>query len=236
MLVGLGNFFFRYRNLLVPLAFALVLLPGPRIFGDPYLPLIAGAGIALLGQIVRALTIGLKYIVRGGRNRRVYAEDLVTDGIYSHTRNPMYVGNLLILAGLAVASNSWIVVLVAIPLAVLVYVSIVAAEENFLRGKFGPGYDEYARAVPRWLIKFRGLGETLGSSEFHWRRLLVKEYGTTAAWIVAISVTAWISFRYSTGAAPTGALRTTLFVCVAIVAVFWLAARWLKKSRTVVAD
>ena len=116
MLVGLGNFFFRYRNLLVPLAFALVLLPGPRIFDDPYLPLIAGAGIALLGQIVRAMTIGLKYIVRGGRNRRVYAEDLVTDGIYSHTRNPMYVGNLLILAGLAVASNSWIVVLVAIPL------------------------------------------------------------------------------------------------------------------------
>ncbi|MGH8311460.1 MAG: methyltransferase family protein, partial [Steroidobacteraceae bacterium] len=105
-MIAIGNFLFRYRNAVFPLAFALVFLPGPRLFPDPRAALGLGASVALAGQAIRAITIGLKYIIRGGRERRVYAEDLVTDGLYAHTRNPMYVGNLLILAGIAVASNS----------------------------------------------------------------------------------------------------------------------------------
>ena len=142
-----------------------------------------GAAFAILGQLVRAGTIGLRYIVRGGRGGRVYADDLVTEGIYSHCRNPMYVGNILIVIGVALASNSLTTLLVALPLVVLAYAAIIAAEEQFLRDKFGAGFEDYCRDVPRWLPRFKGLGTTLSQSQFHWRRLLVKEYGTPFGWI-----------------------------------------------------
>ena len=94
---------------------------------------------------MRAGTIGLVYIIRGGKNRRVYAKDLVTEGVYAHSRNPMYVGNVLILSGVAITSNCWTTVLVAMPVTAFVYRAIVAAEENYLRGKFGPAFDDYCR-------------------------------------------------------------------------------------------
>src|SRR5678815_5444661 len=67
---------------------------------------LAGLLIALSGQVLRAVTIGLEYIIRGGRNRQVYAEKLVTGGMFAHCRNPLYVGNFLVLVGLGVASCS----------------------------------------------------------------------------------------------------------------------------------
>jgi hypothetical protein len=83
----------------------------------------------------------------------VYAEDLVTSGV-AHCRNPMYVGNLLMLAGVAMGSNSWTCVLVAIPVFTFVYMAIVAAEETFLRDKFGAAFDGYTRDVPRWIPRW----------------------------------------------------------------------------------
>ena len=235
-LAAAGDFLFRFRNALVPFAFTLVLVPGPRIAPDPLLPLLGGALLAAVGQGLRALTIGLKYIVRGGRQRRVYADDLVTDGIYSLTRNPMYAGNVLIVSGVAAASNSLLCLAIGVPAAAVFYSAIVAAEERYLRAKFGPGYDEYAAAVPRWGIRMAGLAEALASSEFHWRRLLVKEYGTTTAWVLTLCAAAWVSFLRTTGDAPDGGLRTALVACCAAILVFWALARWLKKSRSIVAD
>ncbi len=235
-MVAIGNFFFHFRNALFPVAFLLVLLPGQRLFGDSLHAAAAGLLVAFAGQFVRAATIGLRYIIRGGKNRRVYAEDLVTEGIYSHSRNPMYVGNLLILAGVAIASNSWTCVAVAVPLFVFIYLAIVAAEEAYLRQKFGPAFDAYTRDVPRWLLRIRGLGATLAESEFHWRRVLVKEYGTPTGWLMGIGVIAlWNLWRENAIAERQGAVRAVIASMI-VVAVFWGVARFMKKSRTIVAD
>src|SRR5689334_17580921 len=136
-----------------PVACLPLFLPGPEPFEDTWLATLLGALVALLGQLVRGITIGFRYVIRGGRGRRVYAEDLVTDGVYAHVRNPMYVGNLLIVAGVAIAANSWPTLLIGIPLAVFMYVCIVAAEEQYLRGRFGEAFDAYCHDVPRWLPK-----------------------------------------------------------------------------------
>ncbi|MBC7945761.1 MAG: isoprenylcysteine carboxylmethyltransferase family protein [Burkholderiales bacterium] len=235
-LVDVGNALFRWRNTLFPFACALVFLPGPRVFADPIDALAPGAAIAFLGQLVRSMTIGLRYIIRGGRNRRVYAEDLVTEGLYAHTRNPMYIGNLLILAGVALASNSWVCLAIAVPLFVFVYVAIVAAEENFLRAKFGTSFDAYRRNVPRWSVRWRDFGKTLGSMEFNWRRVLVKEYGTPVGWITGLCALGLIRLQ-SPDVAAAYPRATTLLYSILIVAVLaWLTARWLKKARIVVAD
>src|SRR5690242_16077521 len=68
MLTEAGNFLFRYRNSLFPVACVLLFLPGPDPFPDAMQAAAAGAVVALLGQIIRGATIGLRYVVRGGRN------------------------------------------------------------------------------------------------------------------------------------------------------------------------
>ena len=77
----------------------------------------------------------------------MYAKDLVTDGIYAHVRNPMYLGNLLIAAGICLLYGSPWLYAGMFPFFVLVYVSIVAEEERFLASKFGDGYAAYCESV-----------------------------------------------------------------------------------------
>lgn len=236
MLIGIGNFLFRYRNGIFPLTFALLLLPGPDLFADPVQAAILGAIVAALGQLVRVLTIGLDYIVRGGRQGKVYADGLVISGIYAHTRNPMYVGNITIAIGLALASNSWATVIVTVPLVCFVYSAIVAAEENYLRGKFGAAFDEYCRNVPRWLPRLGALWSTFSGATFHWRRVIVKEYGTPAGWIAAVcAVTLYNMWDTGTWDSRSSGVRT-VYIVIAVTFVLWLLARVLKKTRALSAD
>jgi len=146
-MVKFGNLLFHNRNWLFPLFYIILFIPSPEVFTNPVTAMVIGFSITLLGQIIRIITIGLVYIVRGGRNRTVYADNLVTTGIFSHCRNPLYVGNILILAGLGVASNSIIFIAIATPLFIFFYQAIVRAEENFLRNKFGHEFTDYCSRV-----------------------------------------------------------------------------------------
>ena len=74
--------------------------------------------------------------------------ELTQTGPYAHTRNPLYLGSMLIAAGFALALLSWPVALVlAIGFAVI-YIPVIASEERFLRATF-PDFDDYCRRVPR---------------------------------------------------------------------------------------
>jgi protein-S-isoprenylcysteine O-methyltransferase Ste14 len=148
----------------------------------------------------------------------------------------MYIGNLLILAGVAVASNSIPCLLTAVPLFVFIYVAIVAAEEDFLRRKFGEAFDAYLRDVPRWGLKIAGLAHTLRSMEFRWRRVVVKEYGTPSGWIGGLCLLGLLYLRNPTVADMHPNARAVLIIVLAMAAVLWLTARWLKKARIFIAD
>jgi protein-S-isoprenylcysteine O-methyltransferase Ste14 len=74
--------------------------------------------------------------------------ELTVTGPYAHTRNPLYLGSMLIAAGFAVALLSWPVALVLALGFAAIYVPVIAGEERFLRGAF-PGFDNYCRRVPR---------------------------------------------------------------------------------------
>src|SRR5581483_667841 len=124
-----------------------------------------GLVVALTGQGLRAAVIGYAYIKRGGVNKRIHADQLVTEGLFAHARNPLYVGNLLILAGLFIIHNHPAVYMLGGLYFVSAYIAIVAAEERFLSDKFGGAYDDYCRRVPRWLPDLRGLRDTLGRME-----------------------------------------------------------------------
>jgi protein-S-isoprenylcysteine O-methyltransferase Ste14 len=74
--------------------------------------------------------------------------ELAVTGPYAHTRNPLYLGSMLIAAGFAVALLSWPVALVLALGFAAIYVPVIAGEERFLRGAF-PGFDDYCLRVPR---------------------------------------------------------------------------------------
>jgi hypothetical protein len=100
----------------------------------------------------------------------------------------MYVGNTFLLAGLAIASNSWVFAVGGVAIAVAVHVGIIAAEEHFLRGKFGEQYEDYARRVPRLVPHLSGIGQTLKGVTFNWPRVVEKEYMEPVDWLSATAI------------------------------------------------
>ena len=233
MMISIGNFFFRYRNNLFIFLYLLLFAPspllfGPERFGENYylIPIILGLLITVAGELIRGLTIGLAYIIRGGKDKKVYAEKLVTEGIFNHCRNPLYVGNILMLAGVGVLSNSLFYVAIVIPIFLFIYQAIVLAEENFLRQKFGADFDAYCQRTNRWLIDFNGLGETFRGMSFNYKRWILKEYNTLLVWLLGIA--AILIFKY-----PLVAVDNRVAVFVVVVLVLggtYGYVRYLKKS------
>jgi protein-S-isoprenylcysteine O-methyltransferase Ste14 len=102
---------------------------------------LAWGAIAILpGLLIRALASGH---VRKN-------EALATSGPYAYTRNPLYLGSLLIGVGFAVAARSWWVGGVLVMMFFAIYIPVIRGEEAFLRKQF-PEFEEYARNVPRML-------------------------------------------------------------------------------------
>lgn len=235
-MIKIGNFFFRYRNLLFIFLYVLLFIPSPPLFskagfGEQYYwwPIGTGLFITLLGQIIRGATIGLAYIVRGGKDGKVYAEGLVTTGLFNHCRNPLYLGNILMLLGVGVLSNSLIFTAIVMPLFMLIYQAIVLAEENFLRGKFGPAFDEYCKKVNRWIPSLKGLSATFGSMKFHWKRWLIKEYNTQYIWLTGITLILLFLYPELTGGNEQKR-NILLAIILPLLLVYYLSIRYLKKS------
>jgi protein-S-isoprenylcysteine O-methyltransferase Ste14 len=235
-LIKLGNFLFRNRNGIFPLFYLVLFIPSREVFTDPVTAMIIGFTVTIIGQLIRVITIGLVYIIRGGKDRRVYAEDLVTTGIFAHCRNPLYVGNILILVGLGIASNSLLFMAVFTPLFLFFWQAIVLAEENYLRHKFGEQYNEYCKRVDRWLINFKGLGKTMRSMQFKWKRVIIREYNATYIWMTGAVLIVMKHFYFHDDLYD---LQKNLPVFIALLAALLLlysVARYLKKSQTIVSD
>jgi protein-S-isoprenylcysteine O-methyltransferase Ste14 len=74
--------------------------------------------------------------------------ELTQTGPYAFTRNPLYLGSILIAAGFATALLSWPVAATLAAMFLIIYVPVIASEERFLRSTF-PDFGEYCRRVPR---------------------------------------------------------------------------------------
>lgn len=240
-MIRIGNFFFTYRNLVFPIFALSIFIPSPKLFtpetfGPNYysIPMILGLVIAISGQVIRAATIGLKYIVRGGKDKKVYADGLVVEGMFRHCRNPLYVGNILMLAGVGIMSNSLFFILIGIPFFMFIYQAIVRAEENFLSNKFGAEYDAYCSKVNRWIPNFSGLSETFGSMDFNWSRYVIKEYNTVYMLLLSIFIIL-MTHHPDLLQLPNDQKITLSAVTVGILTIVYLFVRYLKKSRKLVA-
>ena len=79
--------------------------------------------------------------------------ELARTGPYAHTRNPLYLGSMLIAAGFALALMSWLLAVVLVVGFAVIYIPVIASEERFLRSAF-PEFDSYCRSVPRLFPRF----------------------------------------------------------------------------------
>ena len=76
--------------------------------------------------------------------------ELTQTGPYAYTRNPLYLGSILIAAGFAAALLSWPVACMLAAMFLIIYVPVIASEERFLRSTF-PDFEAYCLRVPRLL-------------------------------------------------------------------------------------
>jgi len=111
--------------------------------------LITGALVLLPGLVLRGLASGH---VQKDR-------ELTTSGPYAYTRNPLYLGSVILAAGFAVAACSWWIIAIMLAMFAVIYVPVIAGEERYLRRAF-PDYDDYARHVPRMLPRLTPYGST----------------------------------------------------------------------------
>ena len=191
LLIPLGNLLFRTRNVVFPIVFfALAAIfapvwPANDQWADLRLDLI-GIAIALFGQGLRYAVIGLAYIKRGGLKKQIYAKSLVTTGLFAHCRNPLYVGNFLMMLGLIIIHNSPWMYALGVPFFAVSFLAITLAEEQYLGNRFGDEYMEYCKSTPRFMIKFAGLAGTVRGMRFDWRKAINKEHGTTMTWTTTL--------------------------------------------------
>lgn len=104
-----------------------------------------GMSVAVIGLAIRAWAAG--HLAKN--------QLLTTSGPYAHVRNPLYVGSLVMAAGFAVAGRHWAVGGVLAVYVLFFLLPVVEEEERHLRKLF-PGYEDYARRVPKFWPRLRG--------------------------------------------------------------------------------
>jgi protein-S-isoprenylcysteine O-methyltransferase Ste14 len=150
------------NGLVVRALLAFLALPGMVAFVIP-LFLITPASRRHWVEPWGLLPLGLGFIVLGLTVREFYVagrgtlapwsppRTLVTSGLYRYSRNPMYVGVLLILCGWAVGLGSWPLVVYATGVAVAFHLRVLLHEEPFLTRTHGQAWTTYRDRVGRWL-------------------------------------------------------------------------------------
>ena len=76
---------------------------------------------------------------------------LIHDGPYRFSRNPIYLGFAITYVGLAIAMDSWVVLLLLLPCLAVIDRFVIQREERYLVARFGAAYDAYRGKVRRWL-------------------------------------------------------------------------------------
>jgi len=127
-------------------------LTGPLTLGLGRMPAI------LLGATLFAAGFALDLLAMGRFRRAdtrpepwLASARVVTAGIYARTRNPMYLGMALIYAGLAIAFDGPIALLLLPAVLAVIQTQVIAREERYLEAKFGDEYRAYKGRVRRWL-------------------------------------------------------------------------------------
>ena len=118
----------------------------------PQAAAIPGAILGVIGAVLVLACAGV-FISRGRGTPAIFdaPRAFVAIGPYKYVRNPMYIGGLMLLVGFGLYERSISILLLALLLFPLVHLFVLSYEEPALARKFGSSYQEYRRAVRRWI-------------------------------------------------------------------------------------
>ena len=191
-LESIAHLFFRFRSY-TPIPLAVIVIWQSRV--TPWTALV-GLVLLALGEATRLVAVR----DAGGitRTRTVGADQLVTWGAFAHTRNPIYIGNLLVWTGVVCFAGGpllpWLLLATWL-FFLLQYALIVSIEESALRELFGSAYEAYCRAVPRVFPRLRKPGAEAAiattppaDGTYSWRHVLRAERSTLEAILLTLAL------------------------------------------------
>jgi protein-S-isoprenylcysteine O-methyltransferase Ste14 len=146
--------------------------------------MLAALPFALLGELIRLWASG--HIEK--------TKALATGGPYAHTRNPLYLGSVLLALGAGIATKSPMALAALIFYFSLFYPAIMREEAAFLREKFGEGYAAWAREVPMFLPRATPGGPR--ASRFDWTKVGANREWRTAIALPLVLLLLWARGRY----------------------------------------
>ncbi|HYM22397.1 MAG TPA: isoprenylcysteine carboxylmethyltransferase family protein [Vicinamibacterales bacterium] len=194
---GAGAWLFRHRTALpLPIALAILAVPAGNPRGGTALPA-AGLVLIVTGEAVRLW--GVRHIGAVSRTRSERLGPLVDSGPFAWVRNPLYIGNVFLWVGFALAARLWWLAPIVFLLLALEYHAIVGWEERLLVERIGDVYRSYTDRVPRWLPRVRRAtpspSRAAAAAAFSWTETLFSERGT----LIAIGLgylLLWIKARF----------------------------------------
>jgi protein-S-isoprenylcysteine O-methyltransferase Ste14 len=122
----------------------------PRGFLTPVI-ILGGAALIIVGVALVVLA-RREFAQRGQPTDPGHpTSKVVTTGVFSVSRNPLYLGGICVLVGIALATNlPWVLVFL-LPALVACHYILITPEERYLATKFGEEYRTYAASVHRWI-------------------------------------------------------------------------------------
>jgi protein-S-isoprenylcysteine O-methyltransferase Ste14 len=190
-----GTFLFRHRSylplLMGPLVVAALLDPQ---YSHPFFGGFSGGLWKTICILVSFAGLGVRCFVAGyvplgtsGRNtERQVANSLNTKGMYSLVRNPLYLGNFLIILGLLLFIQVGWFTLAGIAVFWIFYERIIFTEEEFLRQKFGTTFVEWSLKTPVFIPRFSGWQKP--ELPYAWKTVLRREHSTQFGMVSALAV------------------------------------------------
>jgi protein-S-isoprenylcysteine O-methyltransferase Ste14 len=167
------------RRIRVPLSFACAVIYF-WLAHPTAMSIFTGTLIIIPGIAVRALASG--HVKKN--------EELATSGPFAYTRNPLYLGSLILALGFVLAARSWWIAGVLLTMFFAIYLPVIYGEESFLRQRF-PDYEAYQDQVPRLLPKLRRFNR--GDVKFSWD--LYRKHREYNALIGAIAMIALLAAK-----------------------------------------
>lgn len=235
-----GNFLFKYRSYLplglLVFGIALKLWMVYESIGTEQFWLLKimeniGIVVSLVGLGIRSHTIGYASKNTSGRNTShgQVADSLNTTGLYSITRNPLYLGNYLMWLGIAMFTGSFWFVLVFSLIFWLYYERIIFAEEEFLRDKFGAQYLNWADKISPFIpFKLKWVKSGL---PFSWKKVIKQEKNG----LLALFLVFYILEFFSESVAQQKFVfeQTWLFIMTIVSGVTYVLIKLLDKNTSI---
>ena len=238
----IGRWLFRRQGeFQIPFILGVIALLRP---GYPFGSHVLDVLMDMTGFLVMAAGVGIRFWVIGYRKRgtsqrrggEIRSSELITDGLYAHVRNPLYLGNLVIAAGVMILFfNLWLIPVFFC--VVLHYYMIIRAEEAYLEKRFGETYVSYKQNTPRLIPAIWKRKRNPPDRKFDWNQVVKKEKDLVLAVILTPVVIeiyeellhkGWRQFlTHDWG-------ELAVYLTVAVTAFFmWLVVRCQKRRRLI---